>query len=216
MVEYYTEFWTNAFNFQGRARRAAYWYVWLMNIIITTAILILAAVVPLAAFLGGLYGLAALIPQISLSVRRLHDTGRSGFWLLAGFLPAGIIRLLTSFGGYPVMLFLANHSVLAALAMLIPAAVLVVFLCQDSEFKNYYGPSPKYDYEPEPKPESSFYAKPQGGPAAETGFYKKSPEEPKPERVFHDEEKVEPAPKRSFYNRDKIEPKKEEKSGFYK
>lgn len=191
MIEYYTMFWTKYFNFQDRARRSEYWYTWLMNIIIITVLSVLKAFAPKLAFLYGLYGLAMLIPQLSLSIRRLHDTGRSGFWLLAGLLPGGIVSLLIKFGGYSVIYFIGTHTILVSLIALAPVVILVVFFCQDSDFDNYYGPSPKYTRDPEP--EDSFYKKPQTTPAPEGSFYKKPLEEPKPER--------------SFYNKDRIEPK---------
>ena len=64
--------------------------------------------------LSGLYSLAVLIPSIAVAVRRLHDTGRTGWWLLIGFIPlVGII-------------------------------VLLVFLFTDSQpGPNQYGPNPK-------------------------------------------------------------------------
>lgn len=199
MIEYYTMFWIKYFNFQDRSRRSEYWYAWLMNIIIITVLAVLKAFASKLAFLYGLYGLAVLIPTLSLSVRRLHDTGRSGFWMLFWLLPAGIVELLTIFGGYSVIFFIGSHPILVSLIALIPIVVLIVFFCQDSDFDNYYGPSPKYTRTPEP--EDSFYKKPQTTHVIEGGFYKKPLEEPKPER--------------SFYNKDKIEPK-EEKRSFYK
>ena len=64
--------------------------------------------------LGSLYGLAVLIPSIAVSVRRLHDTNRSGWWLLIALVP------------------------------LIGAIVLLVFMAQDSQpGKNQYGSNPK-------------------------------------------------------------------------
>jgi uncharacterized membrane protein YhaH (DUF805 family) len=46
--------------------------------------------------LGGLYGLAVLIPSIAVTVRRLHDTDRSGWWFLIQLIPivGGIILLV--------------------------------------------------------------------------------------------------------------------------
>lgn len=210
MIEYYTEFWKNYFNFQGRARRSEYWYTWLMNIIIITVLSVLKAFVPKLSFLYGLYGLAVLIPQISLSVRRLHDTGKSGLWLLAGLLPAAAIELLILFGGYSVVFFVGSHPVLVSLVALIPVIVLIVFFCQDSDSDNYYGPSPKYSSESEPMEHS--YA------ATESSFYKRDESQavppPAPERSFYNKPKVEETPKKGFYNRDKIEPKQER--SFYK
>lgn len=67
--------------FDGRARRKEYWYFFLFNVIIC---LMLAFV---ATELYMVYGLAVLLPGIGVAIRRLHDTDRSGWWLLIGFIP---------------------------------------------------------------------------------------------------------------------------------
>lgn len=106
--------------FNGRARRKEYWYFVLFNIIIS---IVLAAIEgstgsfsPEAGvgLLGGIYTLAVLIPSIAVSVRRLHDTERSGWWLLIALIP------------------------------LIGAIVLLVFMVQDSKpGQCQYGANPK-------------------------------------------------------------------------
>lgn len=106
--------------FSGRARRKEYWYFFLFNIIIS---IVLAAIDGATGsfsaeagmgLLGGIYTLAVLIPGIAVSVRRLHDTERSGWWLLIGLVP------------------------------LIGAIVLLVFMVQDSKpGQNQYGANPK-------------------------------------------------------------------------
>ncbi|GAA4409577.1 DUF805 domain-containing protein [Quisquiliibacterium transsilvanicum] len=68
----------------------------------------------LAALLSGLFVLAMLLPSLAVSVRRLHDIGRSGWWLLVSFIP------------------------------LIGAIVLLVFALRDGDAgDNAYGPNPK-------------------------------------------------------------------------
>ena len=106
--------------FGGRARRKEYWYFVLFNIIIS----IVLAVIDVATgsfsaeggigLLGGIYVLAVLIPGVAVTVRRLHDTDHSGWWLLIPLIP------------------------------IIGAIVLFVFSVQDSNAgENKYGPSPK-------------------------------------------------------------------------
>jgi uncharacterized membrane protein YhaH (DUF805 family) len=107
-------------DFSGRSQRAEYWYFVLFNFIIS---FVLGFVDGLAGtiisetglgILGILYGLFILIPSISVGVRRLHDTGRSGWWLLIGLIP------------------------------IIGAIVLIIFFVQDSQpDENTYGPNPK-------------------------------------------------------------------------
>lgn len=111
-------------DFEGRARRKEYWMFFLINVLISMAIGFVSG------FVGGasqdpsmasglmivpmLYSLAVFVPSIAVGVRRLHDTNRSGWWLLIGLVP------------------------------LIGAIVLIVFFVQDSHpGDNQYGENPK-------------------------------------------------------------------------
>lgn len=106
--------------FSGRARRKEYWFFVLFNIIISIVLAVIDGVTGSFSseagmgLLGGIYTLAVLIPGIAVSVRRLHDTERSGWWLLIALVP------------------------------LIGAIVLLVFMVQDSKpGQNQYGANPK-------------------------------------------------------------------------
>lgn len=82
-------------TFSGRARRQEYWMFLLFHII---AVFILTAVdmaiFGMPALLYFVYLLGTLIPSLALSVRRLHDVGKSGWWLLLSFVPFGSLVLL--------------------------------------------------------------------------------------------------------------------------
>ena len=87
--------------FSGRARRKEYWYFFLFNIIILLVLSFIDGMTGTFIYeaglglLGGIYALAVLIPGIAVAVRRLHDTDRSGWWLLIGLIPIlGTIALL--------------------------------------------------------------------------------------------------------------------------
>ncbi len=85
----------NYFNFSGRAHRQEYWMFVLFNAVFG---IVLSGVDKLAGT-GGiifvLYFLAMLIPSISVQVRRLHDIGKSGWYILVALIPlAGPIWLL--------------------------------------------------------------------------------------------------------------------------
>ena len=100
--------------FNGRARRKEYWMFFLFNLIIFLVIGFVEGLFGSPGIIGVLYSLAILIPGIAVSVRRLHDTGRSGWWLLIGFIP------------------------------LLGVIVLLVFMVQDSKpGDNQYGANPK-------------------------------------------------------------------------
>ena len=88
--------------FSGRASRKEYWMFVLFNVIFAVAAMILDNVLGLAIKDVGygpiyiLYALATLIPGIAVGVRRLHDIGKSGWYLLLGLIPCvgGIILLV--------------------------------------------------------------------------------------------------------------------------
>jgi uncharacterized membrane protein YhaH (DUF805 family) len=87
--------------FEGRAGRKEYWFFVLFNILISLGLGMIDAATGTASpqsgvgLLGGLYTLAVLVPAIAVSVRRLHDTDRSGWWVLIAFIPViGPIVLL--------------------------------------------------------------------------------------------------------------------------
>jgi uncharacterized membrane protein YhaH (DUF805 family) len=69
-------------TFSGRARRKEYWYFVLFNVIIAVVLDVISSAMGANDMLGNLYNLAVLIPSIAVGVRRLHDTDRSGWWLL--------------------------------------------------------------------------------------------------------------------------------------
>jgi uncharacterized membrane protein YhaH (DUF805 family) len=112
-MEWYLKVLRQYADFTGRARRKEYWMFTLVSGIISVVLAILDNVLT-TSLLGALYSLAVLLPSLAVGVRRLHDTGRSGWWLLIGIIP------------------------------LIGWIVLIVFLATDGERQpNAYGPDPK-------------------------------------------------------------------------
>ncbi len=102
--ECYTYALKNYAKFTGRARRREYWMFILFNCVVGFFLGIVDGLLGTydaesqVGLLGTLYGLFVLIPSIALSVRRLHDIGRTGWWLLIGFIPfLGAIVLLVFF-----------------------------------------------------------------------------------------------------------------------
>ncbi|UGY90294.1 DUF805 domain-containing protein [Streptomyces gobiensis] len=99
--------------FNGRARRQEYWMFALISLVISIVLTIVDAVLG-TGFIVGLYSLAVLLPSLAVGVRRLHDTDRSGWWLLIALIP------------------------------LVGVIILLVFLASDSTpQENSYGPNPK-------------------------------------------------------------------------
>jgi uncharacterized membrane protein YhaH (DUF805 family) len=84
MIEWYKKVvFENYANFDGRARRKEFWMFCLVNLIISFAIgFILGLISPKIAMAANLYSLAVLVPSIAVGVRRMHDVGKSGWYLL--------------------------------------------------------------------------------------------------------------------------------------
>ena len=73
----------NYANFNGRARRREYWMFFLLNIIISYGLLFgLGFISPKLIIISSLYSLAVLIPGFAVGVRRMHDIGKSGWFIL--------------------------------------------------------------------------------------------------------------------------------------
>lgn len=117
-------FFRNYTNSNGRARRKEYWYpvlfIFLINLVINALGGIFGAMdidilVTMCNVLSGIFGIATLLPSIMVAIRRMHDIGKSGWWVLISFVPC-------------VGMFIALY-----------------FCCLDSQpGDNQYGPNPKY------------------------------------------------------------------------
>lgn len=92
-MEWYLKVLRQFKDFSGRARRKEYWMFVLFNIVFGGATVVLDNMLGLAhEMLGygpiyGIYMLLILIPAVAVSVRRLHDIGKSGWMILVGFIP---------------------------------------------------------------------------------------------------------------------------------
>ncbi len=88
----------NYANFNGRARRSEYWWFFLfVNVLVGVLSVAGVAVSPAISGVGGLVALALILPALAVTVRRLHDTDRSGWWILLGLVPFGGLVLLVFF-----------------------------------------------------------------------------------------------------------------------
>jgi uncharacterized membrane protein YhaH (DUF805 family) len=93
-MEWYIKVLKNYAGFDGRASRQEYWMFVLFNILISIAISIVSNVLRSITktdqnILGLIYNLAVLVPSIAVAIRRMHDTGRSGWWCIVPI--AGLI-----------------------------------------------------------------------------------------------------------------------------
>lgn len=106
--------------FSGRSRRKEYWLFTLFNMLAMLVLSFIDGMIGLynveagVGLLSGIYALGIFIPSLAVTVRRLHDTSRSGWWILIAFIP------------------------------LIGALVLIIFAVLDSTpGSNKFGPDPK-------------------------------------------------------------------------
>lgn len=105
-------------TFTGRARRMEYWYFILFNIIVSIVLSLVDSVLGAQLYGVGMlqliYSLLVLLPALGVAIRRLHDTDRTGWWLLIGLVPV------------------------------LGTIVLIIFMVLDSTpGPNRYGPNPK-------------------------------------------------------------------------
>jgi uncharacterized membrane protein YhaH (DUF805 family) len=92
-MEWYTTVLRKYVEFSGRARRKEFWMFTLFNVIIQIILSIIDRIIGTdygngsSGVLTSIYGLAVLLPSIAVGIRRLHDTNRSGWWILIGLIP---------------------------------------------------------------------------------------------------------------------------------
>ncbi|MEU7036302.1 DUF805 domain-containing protein [Streptomyces sp. NPDC046237] len=100
--------------FTGRARRQEFWMYTLFNLIAYVVVVIVDVLLTTAPLLTGIYALGVFLPTLAVTIRRLHDTGRSGWMILLGLIP------------------------------LVGAIILIVFYATEgNQTDNAYGPNPK-------------------------------------------------------------------------
>ncbi|GAA3760380.1 DUF805 domain-containing protein [Flavobacterium ginsengiterrae] len=84
MIEWYKKVvFENYANFEGRARRKEYWMFFLANMIISFALgFVMGLISPSLGLVANVYSLAVLVPSIAVAIRRMHDVGKSGWFIL--------------------------------------------------------------------------------------------------------------------------------------
>lgn len=88
MLKAYERYWKNYFNFKGRSSRSDYWFASLADCIIYLLFFLIMFIAPKTAMVSYyIYILATIIPNISITVRRFHDIGKSFVYILFGLIP---------------------------------------------------------------------------------------------------------------------------------
>jgi len=86
-MNWYLEAWRRYKDFGSRSHRTEYWTFVVINIGISLALGLFEFMFGMLGILNWLYSLAVLLPALAVGVRRLHDTGREGLWVLGLFVP---------------------------------------------------------------------------------------------------------------------------------
>lgn len=147
-MNYYVRALKKYADFKGRDTRPQFWYFYLIHFIISLILGVIDNFIGSEIFVG-LYGLAVLIPTLAIMTRRLHDIGKSGWWILTLFLvPFGLFIALTII----LLIVLAITGMTPdpfSTALMSPVIILIIFayfiylFAPKGENKpNKYGPVP--------------------------------------------------------------------------
>ena len=116
-MEWYLKVLKQYADFKGRARRKEFWMFVLFNFLAGVVLSLVDRMFGINLF-SGIYGLFVFIPGLAVSIRRLHDIGKSGWMILIAFIPIiGFIWLI------------------------------VLYATEGTYGENQYGPNPKEDVE---------------------------------------------------------------------
>jgi uncharacterized membrane protein YhaH (DUF805 family) len=136
-------------DFTGRAPRAEYWWFVLGMIIVFILLSIIESIVGLNRMILGVYGpltallwLAVLVPSLAVGVRRLHDTNRSGWWLLlmVPYCIAGVMMAQAMAAGGATGF--GSAGILALIGFFCVVVLLVFYCLPGTPGDNQYGPDP--------------------------------------------------------------------------
>jgi uncharacterized membrane protein YhaH (DUF805 family) len=132
---------TRMTDFAGRSRRTEFWLFWLAALVLQMLTSYIDATTAQTVIFGGMgpftliMTLILLTPAATVGVRRLHDIGRSGWWMLLFGLP---------YAGWLAGVEAGSQNVIAAIALLLGSVVLLVLLVQPgTPGENAFGPDPK-------------------------------------------------------------------------
>jgi|SRR6185369_3820117 uncharacterized membrane protein YhaH (DUF805 family) len=136
--------------FSGRAPRAEYWWFYLGTVIVSFVFKLIDKMLGTDDVIGGIVSLGLLIPSIAVTVRRLHDTDRSGWWLLAFVGAIALLVFLATLGRLDSALGNGastaasfTTAIVAILIVLGGGVTLLVFMVlPGTEGPNSYGPDP--------------------------------------------------------------------------
>ena len=138
-------------DFTGRASRAEYWWYVLGIIIAAIVLSIIESILGLGKIVLGVYGpltallwLATIVPGIAVGVRRLHDTNRSGWWMLL-MTPYLLVMIFTAMalrGGAGGLAALGTAGLIGLVGLVCAVVLLVFMVLPGTPGENCYGLNP--------------------------------------------------------------------------
>jgi uncharacterized membrane protein YhaH (DUF805 family) len=138
-------------DFTGRAPRAEYWWFYLATVVVQIPLGIIDEAIGGWSPLSSLFSLGILLPWLAVSVRRLHDIDRTGWWLAAFFLPFVVVGIWAVFavGAYlpgtppePSGSVLAGFIIAIVVALILAIVMLMFMVTSGTEGANRFGPDP--------------------------------------------------------------------------
>lgn len=154
-------YFANYANFKGRSTRAEYWWVMLFMFLVSCALSLFGSI---GNYINYAFSLVCFIPGLAIGTRRLHDTGKSGWWLVIFYIAmavcfAWVVTILVKnapclLTGNPNEVAMMGEEILPVIASVaIPYMVMfagsiwwIVLMCKKSEPDNQYGPNPYGEY----------------------------------------------------------------------
>jgi uncharacterized membrane protein YhaH (DUF805 family) len=130
-------------EFTGRSRRKEYWSYILLIVVLGIVINVVEGILGLSNMVGpygpisALLALGTFIPTLAAGIRRLHDTDRSGWWLLVGYGPLAVALALLVAGNLQFGMMILG---VAGIGFLV---LLVLMVIEGTRGDNQYGPDPK-------------------------------------------------------------------------
>jgi len=136
-------------EFSGRAPRAEYWWYTLGIIVVAIILNVVESLLGLSRMIGP-YGplsalcmLALLVPGLAVTVRRLHDTNRSGWWILVAVIPYAILGFMMARSATSTdMSGQASVGLFGIIALIGGVVLLVFMILAGTAGDNRYGPDP--------------------------------------------------------------------------
>ena len=133
-------------DFSGRAPRAEYWWFYLLTIVVSIVANIVDTILGVP-MLSAFVSLGLIIPSIAVTVRRLHDTDRSGWWILLP-VAAGILMMVLAFGALAAAMagggggFGGTVLIAFILAAVAFFTLLIFMILPGTPGPNRFGPDP--------------------------------------------------------------------------